>query len=310
VIISASRRTDIPAYYAQWFYNRLREGYVLVRNPYRPHQCSKVIITPDVVDCIVFWTKDPRRMLPYLESIEAKGYPFYFQFTLTPYGSDVEAHLPEKDVLIEAFCSLSRQLGAQRVVWRYDPILSSPGFSVHYHYTAFERLAEKLAGYTKQCVFSFADQYPNMSKEGKNITRALCDQEKLELAGFLAALARRYGMRLSACCEGLDYSDLGVTRASCIDQGLIEQLIGVPLLAGKAAGQRKECGCIQSVDIGEYQSCIHGCKYCYAVQNEERAMRNFRQHHPDSPLLVGWPQEYDQIIERKGASLQQLQLTL
>ena len=151
MIISASRRTDIPAYYPDWFYNRIRDGYVCVRNPMNFHQVSRISLSPDVVDGIVFWTKNPRPLMSRLE--ELRAYPFYFQFTLTPYGKDVEPGVPNKnDVILPAFQELSRQIGPERVIWRYDPILFTDRYTMDYHITFFSQLARRLEGYTRKCM--------------------------------------------------------------------------------------------------------------------------------------------------------------
>jgi Domain of unknown function (DUF1848). len=158
MIISASRRTDIPAFYSEWFLNRIKAGFLIVRNPMNPKQLSRIVLTPDVVDCIVFWTKNPTPMLPKLD--ELKDYNYYFQFTLTGYGQDIERNLPsKKDVLIPAFLELSEKIGAHRVIWRYDPILINSKYSEEYHVSAFKQIAEALNGHTEKCVFSFVDRY-------------------------------------------------------------------------------------------------------------------------------------------------------
>ena len=160
MIISASRRTDIPAYYADWFYNRIREGFVCVRNPMNFHQVSRISLSPDVVDGIVFWTKNPLPLMSRLE--ELREYPFYFQFTLTPYGKDVEPGVPSKnDVILPAFQELSRRIGPERVIWRYDPILFTDRYTMDYHITFFSQLARRLESYTRKCIISFVDLYRN-----------------------------------------------------------------------------------------------------------------------------------------------------
>ena len=168
MIISASRRTDIPAYYADWFCNRIREGYVCVRNPMNFHQVSRIDLSPDVVDGIVFWTKNPLPLMARLE--ELRGYTFYFQFTLTPYGKDVEPCVPSKnDVILPAFQELSRRVGPERVIWRYDPILFTNRYTMDYHITFFSQLARRLEGYTRKCIISFVDLYRNTQTNMKGL---------------------------------------------------------------------------------------------------------------------------------------------
>ena len=139
MILSVSRRTDIPNYYSEWFYNRIKEGFLYVRNPMNAHQVSEIKITPDVVDCIVFWTKNPLPMMKRLN--ETKDYNYYFQFTLTGYGNDVEVNLSNKKTeMIPVFQELSEKIGKQKVIWRYDPIFFSDRYTKEYHLKAFKSI--------------------------------------------------------------------------------------------------------------------------------------------------------------------------
>ena len=206
MIISASRRTDIPAYYPDWFCNRIREGYVCVRNPMNFHQVSRTSLSPDVVDGIVFWTKNPLPLMPRLE--ELQGYPFYFQFTLTPYGKDVEPGVPSKnDVILPAFQELSRQIGPERVIWRYDPILFTDRYTMDYHITFFSQLARRLEGYTRKCIISFVDLYRNTQTNMSGLGFApLTEKEIVELAQRLADIAGKHHLVLETCAEQIDLS--------------------------------------------------------------------------------------------------------
>ena len=156
MILSVSRRTDIPNYYSEWFVNRIKEGYLYVRNPMNAHQISKIDISPQVVDCIVFWTKNPKNMMSRLS--ELKGYNYYFQFTITGYGKDVEPNIPDKRTeIIPVFQELSRQIGKEAVIWRCDPIFLSEKYTKEYHLKAFEEIATKLRGYTDKVIISFVN---------------------------------------------------------------------------------------------------------------------------------------------------------
>lgn len=206
MIISASRRTDIPAYYSDWFYNRIREGFVCVRNPMNFHQVSRISLSLDVVDGIVFWTKNPLPLMPRLKELQA--YPFYFQFTLTPYGKDVEPVVPSKnDVILPAFQELSRRIGPERVIWRYDPILFTERYTMDYHITFFSLLARRLEGYTRKCIISFVDLYRN-TQTNMNVLgfEALTEKEIVELAQRLADIAGRHHLVLETCAEQIDLS--------------------------------------------------------------------------------------------------------
>jgi hypothetical protein len=297
MIISASRRTDIPAYYSKWFFNRLREGFVLIRNPMNIHQISKVSLAPDVVDCIVFWSKNPKAMIDKLHLLAA--YPYYFQFTLNSYAQDIETGLPKKREIIDTFQKLSAMIGAENVIWRYDPILLNEKYTLAYHVENFGRLAHYLKGCAKKVTISFIDFY---SKITKNINllniKQISVEDKDTIAKQLSAIARENGFAINTCAEDIDLSQYGVSHARCIDDILIEQIIGCKLSVRKDKTQRLECGCVASVDIGAYNSCAHDCLYCYANYNRKSAEENRKQHSLYSPLLIGEVGCDDVCVER------------
>jgi len=308
MIISASRRTDIPTYYSEWFFNRIKEGYVLVRNPMNAHQISKISLTPDVVDGIVFWTKNPIPMLNKLDRLQ--DYTYYFQFTLNSYGQDVETHVPNKqNTIIPAFKKLSDTIGPERVIWRYDPVFLNETYTPKYHLRYFEQLAKILHPYTKKCTFSFIDMYRNTEKnvKGLDIQKFPIEQQKY-LAKHFADIAHSYGLSIDTCAEGIDLEQYGIQHARCIDDRLLSQLIGCPLTVGKDKNQRLECGCIESIDIGTYNTCRNGCLYCYANYSTKSVQTNSQKHNPNSPLLFGEVGADDKIIERKVSSCKSTQL--
>lgn len=302
MIISASRRTDIPSYYSDWFFNRLRAGYVYVRNPMNAHQIGQVSLSPKVVDGIVFWTKNPIPMLDRLD--ELRDYMYYFQFTLTSYGVNAEQNIPSKSrVIVPAFQRLSDAIGPDRVIWRYDPIFLSETYTMDYHIRYFEKLAKRLSPYTKKCTISFLDTY---DKTKRNIaplapTPFSAEQQDL-LAKEIAEIAHSYGLRVDACAEGIDLDQYGIEHARCIDGRLFEQLLGCPLQAKKDKNQRSECGCIEALDIGAYNTCRNGCRYCYANYSEKTVASQSCKHDPDSPLLIGMVGPEDKITPRKMSS--------
>ena len=302
MIISASRRTDIPTYYSNWFFNRVMDGYVLVRNPMNAHQISKIALNPDVVDGIVFWTKNPIPMLNELKILH--DYMYYFQFTLNSYAQDVEAHVPNKQKhIIPAFKKLSDMIGPDRVIWRYDPIFLNDTYTPEYHIRYFERIAKELSPYTKKCTISFIDFYRNTSKNVSGLSlRDFPEETQKSLAKELAAIAHSYGLLIDTCAEGIELQEYGIEHARCIDDRLLSKLLECPLDIGKDKSQRLECGCIESIDIGAYNSCRNGCKYCYANYSEKTVRSNFAKHIPDSPLLFGEGGSDDKIMERKVMS--------
>ncbi|MBQ7774464.1 MAG: DUF1848 domain-containing protein [Lachnospiraceae bacterium] len=305
MILSVSRRTDIPCYYSEWFFNRLREGFLYVRNPMNPHQVSKIVLSPEVVDCIVFWTKNPLPMLERLE--ELRDYHYYFQFTLTGYGKDVEANIPhKKDVMIPAFQRLSEQIGRERVIWRYDPIFFSETYTEEYHLKAFSQIAQALCGYTDTCVISFLDMYTKIEKSMKQLHIQERTEEELKaFAAKICEIARRNGMQMLSCAEKYDLSECGIAHGHCIDRALIEKLIGSSLQVGKDKNQRLECGCVESVEVGTYDTCLNGCKYCYANHGEEHVRKKCQAFDVNSPFLCSSLQENDKVSLRKVQSLKE-----
>ncbi len=305
MIVSASRRTDLAACYPEWLCRRLREGYALVPHPRDSRRLSRVSLSPEAVDCLVLWTKNPEPFLPYLDEVEQR-YPFYFQFTLTPYGRDMEPGLPSKERLAELFCALSRRLGPDRVDWRYDPILLDARHTTAYHLDRFEALCRHLHEYTGRCILSFADPYRHLGDRVRPVEEA--DQRALA-CGF-SRIAARYRLPLFTCAEHIDLSEYGIFHASCIDPAKIGRLLGCRIQAKPDRGQRPDCGCVESVDIGAYDTCPNGCIYCYAAVSRARTARNLARHDPLSPMLVGRPTGEELITERKMRSVRTEQTSL
>lgn len=310
MILSCSRRTDIPTYYSDWFYNRMKEGYVLVRNPMNTYQVSKVNLSADVVDGIVFWTKNPVPMMDRLNEI--KEYPYYFQFTLNAYGKDVEPNVPsKKEVIIPGFQELSKRIGKDRVVWRYDPIFFNEVYTLEYHCKYFEALANKLHGFTEKCTISFIDFYRNTQSNMRSLHMSSGSKDqKLELAEKISVIASRYGLKIDTCAEEINLDPLGIAHAHCIDKGRLEKIGGFSLNVDKDKNQRLACGCIASVDIGMYSTCKNGCLYCYANFSQKAVQNNFAKHKVDSPLISGELDENDVVKERVEESYRNCQMNL
>lgn len=299
MILSVSRRTDIPAFYTSWFMNRLKEGFVLVRNPMNYHQVSHVSLSPSVIDCIVFWTKNGAPLLPYLESI-ADTYPFYFQYTLNAYQCDIEPGLRTLENRIKTFQSISEKIGTNRIIWRYDPILLSDKYPLEWHIDRFTYISEKLCGYTRECVFSFIDLYDKVKTNvyGLNI-RGCLPEEVDHIASAFSSIAKESNLRLRTCAEAVDLHKYGIAHGCCIDGELISEITGWKMAAKKDPNQRQECGCLESIDIGQYNTCRHGCKYCYANFNMQSVATLSQKHDPNSPFLIGNIEPDDKVTERK-----------
>lgn len=293
MIISVSRRTDIPAFYTEWFMNRISEGYVLLRNPFNAHQVRRVSLRPEDVDLIVFWTRNPEKLMPFLPSLESLGYRYYFQYTVTAYPRSIEKSVPSTQRAIQTFIALSELIGPRKVIWRYDPILISNVSSVEEHKRVFKKIAQNLAGYTQDVVISFVDIYKRVSTNLNRVPdlaveRTFEESSALfELAAYLSDVARQYGMSVQSCAEAINLEPYGVKHGKCIDDQLIRSLYPIEVSAKKDKSQRVPCGCVESIDIGQYDTCLHGCQYCYATTNQPLAIRNFEKHNPLSPFLIG-----------------------
>ncbi len=307
MIISASRRTDIPAWYPEWFLNRLRAGTVCVRNPMNAHQMSRISLDREVVDCIVFWTKDSEPIFPYLDEIDRMGYKFYFQFTLNPYNNKIETGLGNKQQILESFIKLSQRIGKERVIWRYDPVFVGKNFSVDYHLEAFGRMVGILGEHTERCVFSFVDPYKKNSKDER--FSSVSETAMRDIAKGFSVLAKPYGIELQTCAELIDLDDYGISHSSCIDGKLIERITGMKLIRGvRKDSQRAGCLCIECIDIGEYDSCLNGCLYCYATRSLKIAAERHQRHDPGSEILIGSIGDDDKITDRKVRSLLERQI--
>lgn len=311
MIISASRRTDIPAFYSKWFMNRLSDGYVLVNNPMNRKQISKIPLNPASTECIVFWTKNPLPLLPELKKIDQLGYKYYFQFTLTSYNKTIESSVPKKTILIDTFKRLADQIGNEKVIWRYDPILTTDVFHHDYHLEWFHYLAERLSGYTEKCIISFLDIYKKCERNMKGIQLSTMSQnERVSLAGKLSSISKKYNIVMESCAEDMDMSSIGISHGKCIDDSLISRINKSTIALDKDKNQRDACGCVKSVDIGSYNCCKHNCVYCYANYSKKSVEKNTISHDPKSPLIYGQLQGDEKITTKKITTSKKIQLSL
>lgn len=273
----------------------------MVRNPFFPNKISKIDLSPENAEFIIFWTKNPKPMLERLR--ELNGSNFYFQFTLTPYGKRIEHGLPEKSELTNTFKLLSEKIGAKKIIWRYDPVLISSVYTVEYHVETFSKFADTLHGYFERCIFSFIDYYKKIDGAfTKNLIREPTISEMNILAENFSETAKKYNFSIKTCAEKYDFSKYGIGSSSCIDKELIEKITNRYIKVRKDKNQRAECGCIESVDIGAYNTCANGCVYCYAGGNKVSAGLD-NNVFKESPLLCGSLKENDIITERKRESI-------
>lgn len=274
----------------------------MTRNPMNKYQVSKIILNPKVVDCIVFWTKNPVTMITKLDLL--KDYTYYFQFTLNPYPRYIEQRLPQISELINTFKKLSDKIGSKRVIWRYDPILLTDQISIDYHRREFEKLASTLRGYTNKCVISFLDMYKKSDRNLKPITiKNMTNRDMRSIGYSFVQIARFNNMEIETCAELIDLQDIGIRHGKCIDDKLIGKLINMPLIVSKDKNQRLECGCVSSIDIGGYNTCPHHCLYCYANYNYDIVEKNRKEHDVNSPFIIGNSIAQDKVTVRKMKSL-------
>lgn len=297
-IISASRRTDIPAFFTPWFMNRIRTGFFYRVNPFNSRQVRRVSLLPEDVDAIVFWSKNPRPLLDHLVELDQRGYSYYFQFTLTPYDQRFEPHLPPLEERIGLFRQLSSRLGTDRLIWRYDPVILSTITPPEFHVKQLERIAAALHGATGRLMFSFLTSYGKLKagfrelerrdgvviQENVDIER---DEAVMELLRGIGSISRRYGMTASSCADGRDMAAYGIQRGSCVDGDLVATLTGRQQRFPRDRHQRAACRCVESIDMGSYDTCPFRCVYCYANRSGKRVEQNLARHDPRGAVMIG-----------------------
>ena len=299
MIINTGQRTDIPAFYSEWFANRLKAGFVLVRNPYNPVSVTRYRLSPDVVDLIGFCTKNPAPMLPRMDLL--RDYGQYWYVTITPYGKEIEPRVPDKREVLDSFRRLSDIVGPDRIGWRYDPVFISDAYPAERHIRAFEYMAKALEGYTHTAVISFVDLYEKTKRNFPEV-RPVDPEQRLLLGKAFTETGRQHGMTIRPCGEGDELAQFGADCGGCMTVAMYEQALGRRLKMPKFAPARKECACYLGGDIGAYNTCGHLCRYCYANYDAATVRRNMAAHDPQSPLLTGHLMPGDQVHEARQES--------
>jgi hypothetical protein len=292
MIISVSRRTDIPAFYAAWFMERLREGFCLVPNPYNPAQQSTVSLRPEEVDVLVFWTRNPRPLFPFLKEMDERGYRYYFLMTVMDNPKAIDRHGPSLAEALSAFQTLSERIGPEKVIWRYDPILFSTVTPCSFHLEKYAAIAGGMKGFTRRSIISLADLYKKVRRRFKALEKEgirLLDPEEQEVGELLSGIARiagEQGMTVQSCAQENSLEAFGIRPGKCIDHEWIARVFGKTVDPKKDPSQRKACGCVTSRDIGMYDSCLYECLYCYASNNFAAARERHGKNYPGSPSLI------------------------
>ena len=300
MIISASRRTDIPAFYAKWFINRIREGYCMVPNPFNPKQVSRISLKPEDVDIIVFWTRYARPLMPFLNELDDRGYRYYFLYTLMNNPRALEPKSPSHERSLNTFQSLSNRIGMEKVIWRYDPIVFTRITDPNFHRETYQYIAEQLKGYTSRSIISMVDIYRKARKRLKLLERQGIPvleppEENLgELMKSISASAAMNGMEIQSCAEDSTFAFYGIQPGKCVDDKLIRRAFGLEVTHLKDPSQRSHCGCVASRDIGMYDTCLFGCVYCYATTRFDRAIERHSKSDAHSPSLTGFCEGFKQ----------------
>lgn len=290
MILNISGRTDIVAFYTNWLMNRIKEGYVDVRNPYNKKLVSRINF--DNVDAIMFCTKNPA---PIIDKINLIKKPIIFHITLTPYKKNIEPNVPNKKTVIEGIKKLSKILGKENVVIRYDPVFLNEEYNLEYHKFAFERMCKLLDGYITTIIISFIDDYKNVRKNKNELNiKNFTKEDYKEIGKSFSTSAKNHNMTVQTCYEEETLTEYGFIKGECLSHQLAYKLTGKSFPSWKA----RNCSCVQMVDIGEYNTCNHLCKYCYANFNEKDIANNIKKHNPNSSLLIGELEPDDIIKER------------
>lgn len=302
MIINTGARTDIAQWYPTWLLRRFAEGYVLVRNPLFPQSVSRYELDPAVVDCVEFCSKNYAPLLPRLGEITGR-FNTHFHYTITAYGPDVEPGVPSLEDCVSTLLDLERVVGARRICWRYDPVLLAGPYTVERHLQTFSWLAERLAGHVDRCIFSFVELYRKLERNFPELV-PLSDEDKDALARGMGAIAAERGLLLQTCGNSGSWARYGIHASGCSTLEMLGRANAMEFKRLKHKGQRAGCGCFESRDIGAYDSCPNGCRYCYANRDPDLARTNFRTaHDPDSPLLLGHLEKGDTVAHGAQRSI-------
>jgi len=300
MILNVSSRTDIPSFYSKWLLKRFEEGYVYVKHPMYPNKISRLELNNKLVDCIAFCSKNYKPLLKDIDKFTDK-FNTYFYYTITAYDNEIEPKVPEIDESIDTLIKLSKKVGKERVSWRYDPILITEKYTIKKHEKCFDYIGSKIAPYIDRCVFSFVDMYKKLERNMPEII-PLNQEDKNKIAENLGDTARKYNFIIQTCATDYDYKKYGIKPASCMNLDIFGKANNIKFKNLKHKGLRPGCHCIETRDIGEYDSCLNGCKYCYANKTPEKAISNYKFHDDNSPLLLGHIKKSDKITKANQKS--------
>ena len=301
MILNTGGRTDTVQYYSEWLLNRFREGYMLSRNPLFPNTINRIELSPDLIDVVVFCSKDYSPILSRLHEISDR-FNCYYHYTITAYDTDIEPRVPSIAQSIETLKQLARQVGKEKIAWRYDPVLLTPKYTIERHLQTFDHMARELTPYVSRCIFSFVEMYKKLEINMPEL-QPVGESDKLRLAEGMGAIAKRYGLYLQTCATVGDFERFGIHKSGCMTTEIFGEALGLRFKKTAHKGNRAGCACMESRGVGDYNSCPNGCRYCYANKDHQKALENYRRHNPNSPLLLGEVLPTDVIKPSRQVSL-------
>lgn len=301
MIVNVGGRTDIVNYYSEWLMNRINDGFAYSRNPLFQNNVSKISLKPEDVDCFIFCSKNYKPMLKYMKEINEK-YRIICHYTITAYDKDVEPNVPTIEESIKTLIELFKIVGKEKVLWRYDPILLTKKYTIEMHLETFKQMAKQINPYVQRCIFSFVEMYKKLDYNMPEII-PLTREDKIKILNSFGKIAKKYNLYTQTCGTDENNEKYGIHTSGCTTVEILEQANQVKYKNVKAKPMRKGCHCIPSRDIGAYDTCLNGCKYCYANKKPDLVKENVKLHDKNSPLLLGNIKPTDKITQAKQDSL-------
>lgn len=300
MIINTGSRTDTVQYYSDWLLKRFKEGFVYSRNPLFPNIVTRYELNPNILDCVVFCSKNYEPILDRLTEITDK-FNTYFHYTITAYGRDIEPNVPTIDESIETLIKLSKIVGKQRIAWRYDPILLTKKYTKQVHYNTFDYMSKRLSPHIDRCIFSFVDMYKKLETNMPEII-ILNNNDKIEIAKNIGSIAKKHNMIIQTCATIEDFKQFGILQSSCMTSEILGNANNITFKKVRHSGNRQGCKCIENRNIGDYDTCPNGCKYCYANKNPQIAQENYKKHNPNDLMILGNLKPTDEIQQSNQKS--------
>ena len=300
MIINTGSRTDTVQYYSDWLLKRFEEGFVYSRNPLFPNIVTRYELNPNILDCVVFCSKNYEPILDRLTEITDK-FNTYFHYTITAYGRDIEPNVPTIDESIETLIKLSKIVGKQRIAWRYDPILLTKKYTKQVHYNTFDYISKRLSPHIDRCIFSFVDMYKKLETNMPEII-ILNNNDKIEIAKNIGSIAKKHNIIIQTCATIEDFKQFGILQSGCMTSEILGNANNITFKKVRHSGNRQGCKCIENRNIGDYDTCPNGCKYCYANNNPEIAQENYKKHNPNDLMILGNLKPTDEIQQSNQKS--------